>query len=169
MCIRDSGSGANTATFALTLAEGVDGETFGDELTEAFEDDLPEGGTFTAQAGQQGGPSAAGLEVQVQGQDLEELRVAAEDVAALMEDAGALDVSNNLTDTVPALQVEVDREAAAAAGLAEAQLGQVVQAATDGATVGQVEIDASRVDVVVRDGEATDVDELGQLLSLIHI
>ena len=157
------GSGANTATFALTLAEGVDGETFGDELTEAFEDDLPEGGTFTAQAGQQGGPSAAGLEVQVQGQDLEELRVAAEDVAALMEDAGALDVSNDLTDTVPALQVEVDREAAAAAGLAEAQLGQVVQAATDGATVGQVEIDASRVDVVVRDGEATDVDELGQL------
>ncbi|WP_151526327.1 efflux RND transporter permease subunit [Serinicoccus kebangsaanensis] len=155
------GSGANTATFAVTLEEGADGEAFGDDLTSAVE--LPEGATFTAQAGQQGGPSAAGLEVRVQGQDIDELRTTADEVTELMSDAGALDVTNNLTETVPALQVQVDRAAAAEVGLAEAQLGQVVQAATDGATVGQVEIDATQVDVVVRDGEAGDLDALREL------
>lgn len=154
------GSGTNTATFALTLADGVDGESFGAELTSAVE--LPEEATFTAQAGQQMG-GANSLEVQVQGQEVEDLRTAADEVTELMTDAGALDVTNNLTDTVPALKVEVDREAAAAAGLAEAQLGQVVQAATDGATVGQVEIDASRVDVVVQQGEAQDLEALREL------
>ncbi|WP_298749937.1 efflux RND transporter permease subunit [uncultured Serinicoccus sp.] len=155
------GSGANSATFAVTLDDGVDGEAFGEELTTSV--DLPEGATFTAQAGQQGGPTTAGLEVQVQGQDLDQLDAAAQDVVALMEEAGALDVTNNLTDTVPALQVEVDREAAAAAGLAEAQLGQTIQAATDGAVVGQVEIDATQVDVVVSEGSADDVAALRDL------
>ncbi|WP_022925809.1 efflux RND transporter permease subunit [Serinicoccus marinus] len=155
------GSGANSATFAVTLEEGAEGEAFGDELTTAVE--LPEGATFTAQVGQQGGPSAAGLEVQVQGQDVEDLRETADEVTALMSDAGALDVSNNLTETVPALQVRVDRAAAAEAGIAEAQLGQVIQAATDGATVGQVEIDASQVDVVVSDGQVDDLDTLREL------
>ncbi|ANS79676.1 RND multidrug efflux transporter [Serinicoccus hydrothermalis] len=155
------GSGSGTATFAVTLEDGADGETFGDEMTTAVE--LPEGATFTAQAGQQGGPSAAGLEVRVQGQDLDELRTVADEVTELMSDAGALDVSNDLTETVPALRVQVDRPAAAEAGVAEAQLGQVVQAATDGATVGQVEIDVSQVDVVVRDGQADDLDALRAL------
>ncbi|WP_298887195.1 efflux RND transporter permease subunit [uncultured Serinicoccus sp.] len=155
------GSGANSATFAVTLDDGVDGEAFGEELTTSV--DLPEGATFTAQAGQQGGPTTAGLEVQVQGQDLDQLDAAAQDVVSLMQEAGALDVTNNLTDTVPALQVEVDREAAAAAGLAEAQLGQTIQAATDGAVVGQVEIDATQVDVVVSEGSADDVAALRDL------
>ncbi|KUG51070.1 multidrug transporter [Serinicoccus chungangensis] len=155
------GSRANSATFAVTLDDGVDGEAFGEELTTSV--DLPEGATFTAQAGQQGGPTTAGLEVQVQGQDLDQLDAAAQDVVSLMEEAGALDVTNNLTDTVPALQVEVDREAAAAAGLAEAQLGQTIQAATDGAVVGQVEIDATQVDVVVSEGSAEDVAALRDL------
>ncbi|MFK5582946.1 MULTISPECIES: efflux RND transporter permease subunit [unclassified Serinicoccus] len=151
-----AGSGANTATFALTLEEGVEGEVFGEQLVAGV--DLPAGATLVAQASQQ--PGAGGLEVQVQGQSTEDLRVAAEDVAAAMREVGALDVSNNLTDTVPALEVQVDRAAAAEAGLAEAQLGQVVQAATDGATVGQVELDADQVDVVVRQGEADDLEAL---------
>lgn len=155
------GSGANSATFALTLAAGVDGEAFGEELTAAFAEDLPEGGTFTAQAGQAMMPST--LEVTVQSQDTEDLRAAADEVAAVMGEVGATDVTNDLTDTVPALQVEVDRQAAAEVGIAEAQLGQVVQASTDGATVGRVEMDGQTLDVVVRQGQAADVDELGAL------
>ena len=152
------GSGANTATLAVTLDEGVSGEDFGQELTAAFEPDLPEGGTFVAQAGQAMGSS--GLEVRVQSQDEEDLRAAAEDVTALMREAGAADVTNNLTDTVPALRVAVDRAAAAEAGLTEAQLGQVVQAATGGATVGRVELDNQTLDVVVHQGSAEDIEEL---------
>ena len=155
------GSGANTATLAVTLDEGVSGEDFGRELTGAVEPDLPEGGSFSVQAGQAMGPS--GLEVRVQSQDDADLRAAADDVAALMRDAGAADVTNNLTDTVPALHVAVDRAAAAEVGVTEAQLGQVVQAATGGATVGRVELDAQTLDVVVHQGSAGDVEELEAL------
>ncbi|MGO0575916.1 efflux RND transporter permease subunit [Ornithinimicrobium panacihumi] len=155
------GSGPNSATFALTLAEGVDGEAFGERFTAAFAEDLPEGGSFTAQAGQGMMPST--LEVQVQSQDTEDLRAAAEEVAVVLDEVGATDITNDLTDTVPALQIQVDRPAAAEVGLTEAQLGQVVQASTDGATVGRVELDGQTLDVVVRQGGAADVDDLTEL------
>ncbi|GAA5164410.1 efflux RND transporter permease subunit [Ornithinimicrobium tianjinense] len=155
------GSGANTATFAITLDERVEGRAFGAEMTGAFEDDLPGEASFVAQAGQSMGPTS--LEVRVQAQDADDLRATADEVTALMRDSGADDVTNNLTDTVPALHVEVDRAAAADAGLTEAQLGQVVQAATSGATVGRIELDGTPVDVVVRQAEASDVEELETL------
>ena len=155
------GSGANTATFAITVAEGVEGRGFGAEMTGAFEDDLPAEASFVAQAGQSMGPTS--LEVRVQAQDADDLRATADEVTALVRDSGADDVTNNLTDTVPALHVKVDRAAAADAGLTEAQLGQVVQAATAGATVGRIELDGTPVDVVVRQGEVADVTELEAL------
>ncbi|MDO5738993.1 MAG: efflux RND transporter permease subunit [Ornithinimicrobium sp.] len=155
------GSGANTATVALTLDEGIAGEEFAKELTTQIQRDLPKGATVVAQAGQQMGPS--GLEVRVQSQDPQALRATAKDVTDLMMESGAADVTNNLTDTIPALRVSVDREAAAAAGLTEAALGQVVQAATDGTTVGRIELDNQRVDVVVKAGEAGELDKLKKL------
>jgi hydrophobic/amphiphilic exporter-1 (mainly G- bacteria), HAE1 family len=155
------GSGANTATFAMTLEDGVDGEAFGEELTAHVEEQLDEGATIVANAGQQMG--STDLEVVVQAQDEEDLRAASESVTGLLQEVGATDVTNDLTDTVPALQVGVDRAAAAEAGLTEAQVGQLVQAATDGARVGRVEFDAQQVDVLVRQGEAGDVDALREL------
>ncbi|GAA1185828.1 efflux RND transporter permease subunit [Ornithinimicrobium humiphilum] len=155
------GSGSNTATFAMTLEEGVDGEAFGEELTSHVEEELVEGATITASAGQQMGTSE--LEVVVQAQDEDDLRTAAEAVTGLLQEVGAADVTNNLTDTVPSLRVSVDRAAAAEVGLTEAQIGQLVQAATDGAQVGRVEFDAQQVDVVVRQGSAEDLDALSAL------
>ena len=155
------GSGANTASFAVTLEEGVDGESFGEELTTAVEGELPADASFVVQAGQQ--LAQTDLEVVVQAQDPDDLRATADRVTTLMQDLGAADVVNNLTDTVPALHVEVDRAAAADAGLAEAQLGQVVQAATGGATVGRVELDGQTLDVVVEQGSAPDVAALEDL------
>ncbi len=152
------GSGANTATFAMTLEQGVDGEAFGEELTAHVEEKLGEDASIVATAGQQRGSSD--LEVVVQAQDVDALREAAGSVSALLGEVGATDVVNDLTDTVPALRVQVDRAAAAEAGVTEAQVGQLVQAATDGATVGRVEFDARQVDVVVRQGEAQDLDAL---------
>ncbi|MFK5646020.1 efflux RND transporter permease subunit [Ornithinimicrobium sp. LYQ121] len=155
------GSGANSASVALTLAEGVAGDTFGEELTRAFEGDLPQGGSLVVSAGQQLGSS--NLEVVVQSQDTEDLRTTSQEVEEVLAAAGAADITNDLTDTVPALQVQVDRAAAAEVGLTEVQLGQVVQAATAGAQVGQVELDARRLAVVVRQGSAEDRADLEEL------
>ena len=155
------GSGANTATFALTLVEGVEGEAFGETMAGRFEEQLPEGASLVTAAGQQMGTS--NLEVVVQAQDEDDLRAAADQVTEVMAQVGAADVTNNLTDTVPALRVEVDRAAAAEVGVVESQLGQLVQAATDGARVGRVEFDAQQLDVLLRQGEAADVDALADL------
>ena len=155
------GSGANTATFALTLAEGVEGEAFGETMAARFEEELPEGASLVTAAGQQMGTS--NLEVVVQAQDEDDLRAAADQVTDVMAEVGATDVTNNLTDTVPALRVEVDRAAAADVGVVESQLGQLVQAATDGARVGRVEFDAQQLDVLLRQGEAADVAALADL------
>ena len=158
-----TGAAANRATFALTLAQDVSGREFGDELTAAVEPELPEGSSFTATAGQAGGPTGSGLEIRVQAQDIDDLRATTEEVVQLMRDTGAADVSDSLSDTVPALRVSVDRGAAADVGLAEAQLGQVVQAATSGTTVGRVEFDSRLIDVVVHHREADDVADLEDL------
>ncbi len=158
-----TGASASRATFALTLAPDVSGREFGDELTAAIEPELPEGSSFTATAGQAGGPTGSGLEIRVQAQDAEDLRATTQQVNQLMRDAGAADVTDSLSDTVPALRVDVDRAAAAEVGLAEAQLGQVVQAATTGATVGRVEFDNRLIDVVVHHRDAPDVTALEDL------
>ena len=133
------------------------------ELTAAIEPQLPEGSSFTTAAGQGGGPTGGGLEIRVQAQDPDDLEATTQEVVELMTDAGAADVSDSLSDTVPALRVSVDRQAAAEVGLAEAQLGQVVQAATSGATVGRVEFGTRVIDVVVHQREAADVEELEEL------
>lgn len=154
-----TGAGSGTATFAVTVDEDVSGLAFGQSLTSHFEPQLPEGATLTASAGQ-AGPVGSGLSIRVQAQDPEDLQETAQAVTQLMRDVGATDVVNDLAETVPALQVQVDRAAAAEVGVAEAQLGQVVQAATDGATVGRVEFGTQQLDVVVRQGSAPDVQAL---------
>ncbi|MGD8149553.1 efflux RND transporter permease subunit [Ornithinimicrobium sp. Y1694] len=159
-----TGAGAGTATFAITVEDGVSGRDFGQRLTTEWEPELPDGSTFTAQAGQGGGPTAGGLQIRVQAQDPDDLRATAEDVTQLMRDSGAADVVNDLAETVPSLQVQVDRVAAAEVGLTEAQLGQVVQAATDGATVGRVEFGTRQLDVVVQQGSAAEPEELESLV-----
>ncbi|WP_131106111.1 efflux RND transporter permease subunit [Ornithinimicrobium sufpigmenti] len=157
-----TGAGASTATFAVTVDEEVSGRSFGQELTSHFEPDLPEGATLTASAGQ-AGPVGSGLSIRVQAQEPEDLQETAEAVTQLMRDTGAADVVNDLAETVPTLEVRVDRAAAAEVGVVEAQLGQLVQAATDGATVGQVEFGTEQLDIVVLQGAAEDVQALEEL------
>src|SRR5690606_25557207 len=98
-------------------------------------------------------PGATQLEVIVTGPDQEALAPVADEVAQLMHDVGATDVTNNLTDTVPALEVEVDREAAARAGLTEVQVGTAVATAMRGDTVGQIMLGTTPTQVVVHRSE----------------
>ena len=145
------GAGANQSSIAVTLTEGTDGDVFGDTLTE--EAPVPGEASVTVTSAN-AAPGATGLEVIVTGQDPEQLQDAAGQVTSVLEDVGASDVVNNLTETVPGLEVRVDRPAAAQVGLTEAQVGQVVAAAMNGSTVGQVVLDNQPTTVVVHQGAA---------------
>ena len=144
------GSGANRSSIAVTLVPGTDATAFTDTLREQAP--TPDDGTIVAQAAT-ASPGATQLEVIVTGPDQEALAPVADEVAQLMHDVGATDVTNNLTDTVPALEVEVDREAAARAGLTEVQVGTAVATAMRGDTVGQIMLGTTPTQVVVHRSE----------------
>ena len=145
------GSGANQSSVAVTLAEGTDGDAFGEAVTTSAP--APEQAELSASSAN-AVPGMSGLEVIVTGLDQEELAAAADDVAAALEQVGAEDIVNNLTETVTGLEVRVDRPAAAQLGVTEAQIGQAVAASMNGSTVGQVVLGTTSTPVVVHQGEA---------------
>lgn len=156
------GGGGSTATFAVSLDEGTDGDVFGEELQSQVPE--PEGGRL-AVAGSTQQPGASNLEVVVSAADPDDLAAAAADVVDAVEAAGGTDISNNLADTALSLRVTVDRDAAADVGLTETQVGQVVSAVSTGSTVGQVDLGADILPVVVEQGEAPQtLDELAAVV-----
>jgi len=144
------GSAANTSSIAVTLTEGTDGDAFGQTLKD--EAPVPADANLTA-ASANAAPGATQLEVVVTSQDPDDLAAAAAQVEGVLADVGAEDVTNNLTDTVPGLDVTVDRDAAARVGVTETQVGQVVAAAMGGSTVGRVTLGTAPTSVVVHQGE----------------
>ncbi|MCP2260678.1 hydrophobic/amphiphilic exporter-1, HAE1 family [Streptoalloteichus tenebrarius] len=116
---------------------------------------LKDAGRLTVQAGGGGGAGNSKLEVVVQARDEAVLRSAAEKVRAVVaETPGTRDVSSNLADSAPMVDVKVDRQAAARHGLTEAQIGQAVGEAFRGGTVSRAVLDGVQQDVVLRAGPA---------------
>ncbi|USQ79896.1 efflux RND transporter permease subunit [Ornithinimicrobium faecis] len=144
------GGGATTSSLAVTLVEGTDGDVFGETVKN--DAPAPESANLTATSAN-AAPGATELQVIVTGQDPEDLTSAASEVEQVLVDVGAEDVTNNLTNTVPGLEVTVDRAAAAEVGLTESQVGQTVAAAMGGSTVGQVVLGTQPASVIVHQGE----------------
>jgi hydrophobic/amphiphilic exporter-1 (mainly G- bacteria), HAE1 family len=148
------GGGSNRASYSVTIAEGVDvlalQETLRTKLTA-----IPDSGEIKVEAGGGGGFSATNLQVIVQADDAEALKAASEQVRDAM--AGTPDVTEvttDLTNSAPRIEVEVNRAAAAGAGLTEAGIGQAVSAAFRGAPLGQLTLDGVSQNLVLRLGAA---------------
>ncbi|MCX7522990.1 efflux RND transporter permease subunit [Microbacterium sp. STN6] len=72
--------------------------------------------------------------------------------------------SSNLSASLPFIQVAVDREAAAASGLSEVQVGRIVSQAMQPTAVGSVAIDESTLKIYIENPDApTTVDALRTL------
>ncbi|SDH14232.1 efflux RND transporter permease subunit [Pseudonocardia oroxyli] len=154
----------STATrFSITLADGSDATAVQEDLRNRFTG-LTGVGELTVGAGQ-GGLGSNDLQVAVRAQDPQVLAAAAAQVEqAVAGIDGVSDVRNDLAAAQPIVDVQVDREAAARAGLTEAQVGQTVAAALRGTTIGRLTIDGVEQTVVVRTGEApADVPALRAL------
>ncbi|GAA3133809.1 efflux RND transporter permease subunit [Planomonospora alba] len=157
------GGGGDRASYSVTVAEGTD--------TPALEETLRErlagldAGEITVGAGGGMGGSTDQIDVVVQAPDLETLKTAAEAVRGAMGGLDGLrDVSSNLEASAERIEVRVDREKAAARGLTEAAIGQVVAQRFRGAPLGQVTLDGRAEDLVLRAGDAPeDVEEVRDL------
>ncbi|GAA4228975.1 HAE1 family hydrophobic/amphiphilic exporter-1 [Streptosporangium album] len=161
-----TGGGGDHASYSVTVAESAEAAVVEDALRARLKE-LSDVGEVTI-GGAQGGPGGGStnqLQVIVQAPDTAALRTASEAVRAAMAELGGLrDVSSNLQASAPRIEVRVDREKAAAKGLTEAQIGQVVAQRFRGAPLGQVTLDGRASDLILRADEAPkDLKAIGEL------
>ena len=89
--------------------------------------------------------------VKVFGDDFEELRPVAESIGAILEKVpGAQDVVVEITEGLPVMNIDIDRQAIARYGIAVADIQDVVSAAIGGREAGLVFEGDRRFDLVVR-------------------
>lgn len=160
------GGGGDRASYSVTMAEGADADAVQETLRERLKE-LPEAGEITVggAAGAPGGGSTNQLQVIVQAPDTKALRTAAETVRAAMAELGGLrDVASNLEAGAQRIEVQVDRKKAAAAGLTETQIGQLVAQRFRGMPLGEATLDGRAGALVLRAGEAPeDLEAVGAL------
>ncbi|MFB9680771.1 efflux RND transporter permease subunit [Streptosporangium vulgare] len=162
------GGGGDRASYSVTIAEETDSAELEEELRARLKE-LPEAeiGEVTVGGGQ-GGPTGGStdqLQVIVQAPDVATLRTAAETVRTAMTGLGGLrDVTSNLAAGAERVEVRVDREKAAARGLTETQIGQLVAQRFRGAPLGELTLDGRSGAVVLRTADAPeDVKAVGAL------
>ncbi|MFB9906946.1 efflux RND transporter permease subunit [Allokutzneria oryzae] len=157
------GGGATTATFSVTTDVEADQAAIEKNLRDRIAA-LAEVGKVSVQAAG-GGFDGSKLEVVVQAPDDAALASAADQVRKTVAGTpGTTDVASNLTADAPLVDVKIDRQAAARAGLTEAAVGQVVGEALRGTTLSKIVINGTEQEVVLR-GTATpsSVDALEAL------
>ena len=151
-----------SASFALTLDPDVDGVAAQDAVRRAVAD---LGGTRTTGISVAGGEAAFGsstVDLIVTAEDAESLGQA----AALVEDAvrevdGVLSTVNNLASNQTIVDITVDRDAAAQAGMTESQVSQTVAGLMSRVPIGTVDLGAGPVTVRAALGPApSTVDQL---------
>ncbi|MQA80720.1 MAG: MMPL family transporter [Streptosporangiales bacterium] len=146
-----STTGAARATYQLTVDEGSDVIAVQDRIRDGV-NDISEIGTVAVNAGQGGGGFAASsqLQVVVQSTDADSLEDGAEQVRkAVAGTDDVTDVSSDLTENAPRIQVATKRSEAARHGLTDGAIGQAVASALQGSTVTQMTIDSQQHDVVL--------------------
>ncbi|GAA2962095.1 efflux RND transporter permease subunit [Streptomyces enissocaesilis] len=155
------GTGANQATYQLTLEDASDFEATQDRIDEEL-GKLDGIGETTIGAG--GGFGSQDLSVVVKAGDGDVLKKASEQVRnAVAELDDVTDVQSDLAQSVPRISVKAN-DRAAAAGFDQATLGAAVTQAVRGTTSGKAILDDTERDVVVKSARpATTLDELKKL------
>ncbi len=151
------GGGAPRATFALTMDATADSLAVRDEVRTALSS-LTAGdqtlGTITV-AGAEAMYGVSTVDVIVQAADPQQLATLASQVEDVVKGVpGTTDVTNNLAGAQPTVQLVVDRQAAAAAGLTEVQVAGTVAQTLSPQPIGKVDVGGGPIDVVVDAGMA---------------
>ena len=158
-------AGVATATFAITLDDDVVAGDVQERLREEIAASGAPGEIKVDGGSGGGGFSATALQVIVKADDQAVLKTATEQVRqAMSEVADVKDVTSDLAASSPRIQVTVDKEAAAKAGLSEAAIGQAVAAAFRGAPLGQFTVNGRQQLLLLDLGAApTTIDQVKAL------
>ncbi|MGW7416261.1 efflux RND transporter permease subunit [Streptomyces sp. NPDC054863] len=155
------GSGANQASYQLTLKSAEDTEAATEELEKKL---AALKGAGDTKVGAGGGFGSQDLSVVVKAADADTLSKATEQVrSAVAGLKDVTDVQSDLAQSVPRISVKGTPKAAEA-GLSDAALGAVVAQAVRGTPSGKATLDSTERDIVIRSAKpATTMDELKKL------
>ncbi|MFC8600612.1 efflux RND transporter permease subunit, partial [Isoptericola sp. NPDC057191] len=150
------GGSTPKATFAITLDPDADAVAAQDEIRDAVEPLAVGVSTGVSVSGGDSGFGSSTVDLVVRSHDEDDLQTAAQQVTDAVTDLdGVAEVSNNLAAAQQVVQVDVDRDKAAALGLTETQVSGIVAGAMDPEqTVGEVDLGDGPTDVVVKSGDA---------------
>ncbi|WP_420114008.1 efflux RND transporter permease subunit [Pseudactinotalea sp.] len=159
------GGSSNSASFALTLDHDADGEAAEAAVRDAVAPFVEGRVTGISVAGGDAGFGSTTVDLVVTSDEIDTLA----DAGQLVYDSvvgmdGIAEISSSLASDQPVIQVTVDREAAAAAGLTETAVAGAVAGAMTDAEVGTIDIDGDEVSVIARFAESpANLDELADL------
>ena len=158
------GSGSNSASYAITTDPNVDQVALQQRVQDRL-NRLSGVGTITLSAASQGFNSS-GLQVNVQASDDQTLRTATQLVLNAVQQApNTTDVTGNLAEASPLINVQVDPTRALLHGLTAAQVGQELRAVYSGTTVTRVTLGGTQEDVNIQLGmPSTTVQGMQDLL-----
>lgn len=141
----------------ITMPEGTFGSVAGKEI-ETLCADLPcEVTASGVMSGMMSYMTGSGVSLQVFGSDMTDLQSSARTIARRLEQVeGVSEVSDGLDASAPALQVTIDRKAAAEKGLTVAQVYmQIAAALQSSASVSDVTLDSEDMDLTVDAAEGS--------------
>ena len=149
------GSGSNSATYAVTTDPNADQVSLQQTVQDRLHR-LSGVGTITLGAASQGFNSS-NLAVNVQASDDQTLRAATQLVLGTVKQApNTTDVTSNLVDASPLINVQVDPTRALLHGLTAAQVGQGLRAVYSGTTVTKITLGGTQQDVNIQLGTPAD-------------
>ncbi len=149
------GSGSNSATYAVTTDPNADQVSLQQTVQDRLHR-LSGVGTITLGAASQGFNSS-NLAVNVQASDDQTLRAATQLVLNAVKQApNTTDVTSNLVDASPLINVQVDPTRALLHGLTAAQVGQGLRAVYSGTTVTKITLGGTQQDVNIQLGTPAD-------------
>ncbi|MEU3768029.1 efflux RND transporter permease subunit [Amycolatopsis keratiniphila] len=146
------GGGGTATSIQVTVAKDTDLDALSDRLRGKL--DRPELGEVKIGA-EAGGFNSDQVSITVTAPDEAALKPAAEQVRQALSGIPDLtEVTSDLAQGSPRVQVEVDAAKAAASGLSATTIGQIANQAIAGRTVTQLPVDGQRTDIVLRAGTA---------------
>lgn len=158
--LRAAFTGSGSSTFSLTTDPTVDQVELRNTIRETL-DSIDDAGELTISAAQGGfGSSTININITAPGESV--LREAADAVLAGVEDLDVVsEATSNLSAEQPFIEIAVDRDAAAEAGLSEIAVGGIVTAAMNPSATGSVVIDEKTLSIyILNESAPTTIEEL---------
>lgn len=153
---------SNKVSYAITLKEKADVKAVQDAVTAEVKK-LSDIGEFEFSGGH--GMGSSTMDVTIQGQDEEALKVAADQVSALLARTPGLNqVKSDLTEQQTVLQVNVRPADAAHYGMNQGTIGQAATQAIKGQKLGTVAIDRRTQDITLYSRSVKTKEDLEGLL-----